>query len=278
MRGCARSVRSIRLRSSRPLGRARRPDLPALNRLRLPGARPGSGRAERSPRTLRGARIRIRPLRLSDAAALGRILRDRRVTRMLPSRVRREDGRRFVTRVLREQRAGDGAAFAILPIDADRVVGQIRLFNRSRWERQAEVGFWLRRRCWGRGFGSEALRLVCEFGFRSLDLHRIVAFVVVGNERSARALEAVGFRREGRSRRAARTASGWADVWCYGLLRGERRRGRRLTSASGRVRGPNARRVARRAAPPHGSRASGRGGTAHRSGSPRAPRAAGIRS
>ena len=175
------------------------------------------------PSVLSGERVTIRPLRPGDAPALDRILRDRRVTRTLPPRVRRESGREFVDRVLEEQRAGKGFAFAILPIGSSEVVGQVRLIDWSESERRAEVGFWLRRSSWGQGFGTDALRLVCGYGFRVLRLHRIEATVIVGNDRSAGALTRVGFRAEGRRRRGARVPRGWADEWTFGLLRGELR-------------------------------------------------------
>jgi RimJ/RimL family protein N-acetyltransferase len=89
--------------------------------------------------------------------------------------------------------------------------------------KEAEVGFWIRRKFWGRGFGTDALRAVCRFGFRSLALHRIEANVVVGNIGSRRALEKVGFRLEGRRRQAFRVGGRWYDDWRFGLLKGELR-------------------------------------------------------
>jgi [ribosomal protein S5]-alanine N-acetyltransferase len=62
---------------------------------------------------------------------------------------------------------------------------------------------------------------MCLYGFRGMSLHRIVAASVEGNRRSQRVLEAVGFREEGRFRKAALLASRWADVRVYGLLKGE---------------------------------------------------------
>ncbi|MCI4347891.1 MAG: GNAT family N-acetyltransferase [Thermoplasmata archaeon] len=151
------------------------------------------------------------------------LLRDGRVTRLLPPRVRRETGRQFVTRVLREQRDGEGVSFAVRPLGSREVIGQIRLLNWSRSERTAEVGYWFRRKYWGRGFATDALRLTCRFGFAHMSLHRLEAIAVVGNVGSRRVLEHVGFRLEGRGRRAARLSGCWADEWRFGLLRGEMR-------------------------------------------------------
>jgi RimJ/RimL family protein N-acetyltransferase len=126
--------------------------------------------------------------------------------------------------VLREQRTGGGLCFAIVAPGSSEAIGQIRLFNWSPTERVAEVGYWIRRSSWGRGYGTDAVRLACRAGFTRMRLHRIVALVVAENIASSRVLEKVGFRREGRQRSAARVGRGWADVLEYALLRSEFRR------------------------------------------------------
>jgi ribosomal-protein-alanine N-acetyltransferase len=183
-------------------------------------------RSSRPPRgvpktAIRGQLVELRPLQPSDAPALNLILRDRRATRFLPPRVRRETGKQFVARALRESRLGAGPAFAILPLGADEAIGQIRFVQWVRLEKSAEVGYWIRRKHWGRGFGTESLRLMCAYGFGELLLRRIEAIVVAGNIGSSRVLEKVGFRREGISRQAVRADGRWRDDWRFGILRGE---------------------------------------------------------
>ena len=170
----------------------------------------------------KAARVKLRPLDSSDAHALNPILRDGRATRFLPAWVRRATGRQFVARVSGEQRRGEGVAFAIVPLGSEKAIGQVRLFHWSPADRVAELGFWIRRKHWGRGFGTEAVRLACRYGFRAMSLHRIEAVVLVGNEGSKRALEKVGFRTEGRSRRSHLLTGRWTDAWRLGLLREER--------------------------------------------------------
>lgn len=170
---------------------------------------------------LRGRQVILRPLRREDSGPLGRFLRDPRATRYLPYRVRRENGPQFVARVLREQVRGGGVAFAVLEFRSREVVGQIRLFNWQPREGIAEIGYWVGRRHWGKGYGSEAVRLACRFGFGTMRLHRINAVVVAGNDRSERALTKAGFRLEGTSRSSTRVAGGWRDERLFGLLRGE---------------------------------------------------------
>jgi len=180
----------------------------------------GTGATVRA-KILRGELVVVRPLRRTDAPTLDRFLRDKRVTRFLPPRVRSESGRSFVERVLRDQRRRLGFAFAIVPKGSEEVVGQIRLFNWSPWEQSAELGYWLGRPYWGKGYGTDAVRLVCRFGFQSMNLHRVTAVVVAGNHQSEHALLKAGFQREGSSRKSGRIDDEWRDEWLYGMLEGE---------------------------------------------------------
>lgn len=69
-----------------------------------------------------------------------------------------------------------------------------------KWAKQyfrAEIGFDLGPGFWGHGYMTEALRAVIHHGFDGLGLHRIEALVYVGNDRSARLLQQLGFTSEG---------------------------------------------------------------------------------
>ncbi len=61
----------------------------------------------------------------------------------------------------------------------------------------AEVGYVLNRKRWGEEIAPEALRAVLKFGFTYLDLHRIEAHYMVGNEKSLRVMQKVGMKYEG---------------------------------------------------------------------------------
>lgn len=59
----------------------------------------------------------------------------------------------------------------------------------------------------GRGFGTDAVRLVCDYGFNALGLTNIMLTLIDFNERGLRAYTRAGFREIGR-RRACRVAGG----------------------------------------------------------------------
>jgi RimJ/RimL family protein N-acetyltransferase len=69
-----------------------------------------------------------------------------------------------------------------------------------RWEKQyfrTEIGYDLGPSFWGQGYMTEAMNTVIRHGFEGMGLNRIDALVYVGNHRSARLLQKLGFKQEG---------------------------------------------------------------------------------
>jgi len=79
---------------------------------------------------------------------------------------------------------------------------------------EIELGYLLRRTCWGRGFATEAARECRDFGFRELDRKRLISLIDPRNEKSCRVAKRVGMRFE-------REIHKWGKKVCvYSLARG----------------------------------------------------------
>jgi [ribosomal protein S5]-alanine N-acetyltransferase len=85
-------------------------------------------------------------------------------------------------------------------------------------DRQGEIGIVLRPDRWDLGFGTDVAKLLAEFAFRRIGVHRIYAHVRPQNAASIRVLEKVGMRLEGRFREHRRIRGTWQDSLIYGLL------------------------------------------------------------
>ena len=59
-----------------------------------------------------------------------------------------------------------------------------------------EIGWRMASICWGKGYATEAARLVLGFGFEEIGLDEIVSFTTVANWRSRRVMERIGMRRD----------------------------------------------------------------------------------
>ena len=66
---------------------------------------------------------------------------------------------------------------------------ELRDFN----ENSCELGYWLGKKYWGKGFATEAVGRLLELGFDELNLDEIYAAYKVGNEASKKVLEKSGF-------------------------------------------------------------------------------------
>ncbi|MCX4747454.1 GNAT family N-acetyltransferase [Kitasatospora sp. NBC_01287] len=88
-------------------------------------------------------------------------------------------------------------------------------------QRAAFIGYALRRDAWGRGYATEIARLLCDFGFGTLDLHRLAARLDPQNLASARVLRKLGFQLEGRLRHDLHLRGAWHDALQYSLLADE---------------------------------------------------------
>lgn len=92
----------------------------------------------------------------------------------------------------------DCAYFAIELPDAGTHIGNVWLWNIDSRHRKAELRIVIGEpAARGRGLGSEAIDLLCRYGFDRLNLHRIFAHVLSINPAAKRAFEAAGFTHEG---------------------------------------------------------------------------------
>jgi RimJ/RimL family protein N-acetyltransferase len=103
----------------------------------------------------------------------------------------------------------------------DRVIGTCTLAELSSSHRRAAVGFALARHAWGHGYMAEVLPALLAFAFDALGLHRLEADVDPRNAKSLRALERVGFRREGYQRERYFLNDELQDAVLLGLLEHE---------------------------------------------------------
>lgn len=73
----------------------------------------------------------------------------------------------------------------------------------------------------GKGYGSEAIKWVLEWGFLVAGLHRVSIGCFAFNEGARRLYERLGFVVEGRTREVAWKNGGWHDCIEMGMLEGE---------------------------------------------------------
>lgn len=114
-----------------------------------------------------------------------------------------------------------GEALELIIVRDGEPLGVTSLLELSRRDRRATTGTWLGRAYWGTGANAESKALLFALAFGPLGIERLTAYADTGHVRSQRALERLGFTREGVLRAWHRHPDGPHDLVAYGLLRGE---------------------------------------------------------
>ncbi len=199
------------------------------------------------PASLAHDRVRIRPLRLRDAAPWS-VLRvrneewlapweGRTPQRSLMSWDERHSAASFTAMLRayrREARAGRSLPFAVT-FDGE-LIGQVTVGGIHRGAAQGgHIGYWLDRSHAGRGITPIAVALAVDHCFAAVDLHRIEINVRPENAASLRVVQKLGFREEGRHARSLFIDEEWRDHLCFALTAGEQPEGvlRRLLATVG---------------------------------------------
>ncbi len=175
--------------------------------------------------TLATGRLRLRPLTEADTDAIFALYSDPLVTRYLSRRPMSTpaDGQAAIERAAQEFAAGTALRVGLVRPEDDQVIGTGNLLHFDWPCRRAEVGYALARPFWGQGLASEATAALVEYGFETLDLHRLEAELDPRNDASVRVLERQGFIREGLLRERWIVGDEVSDSLLMGLLRSDYR-------------------------------------------------------
>jgi len=158
---------------------------------------------------LEGPRVRLRELAPEDAHALLPTLSAPEVSRYISAPPESADRfAAFIEWGQREREAGRYAAFALVPRGQGAPAGLLQLRLLDPQGHAAEWGFALGAHFWGAGLFVDAGRLLVEFAFETVGVHRLEARAAVDNARGQAAMRKLGAVQEGVLRRSLVTVDG----------------------------------------------------------------------
>lgn len=148
---------------------------------------------------IKGKRIMLRAFRSEDAAPLWDSMDNKEFNKLTGSHG--EFTREMIDDYVARQIAADDdsrASFIITLPDDSKALGEVVINEIDHDNHSANIRIAMfHEGAVGKGYGTEAMKLMVNYGFTQLDLHRISLGVYVFNPRAIRAYEKVGFKREG---------------------------------------------------------------------------------
>ena len=164
--------------------------------------------------------VRLRPLRKEDGKLLYQWITDRDlfILNAAYKPVSEAEHEKWVESMLLER--SDLVFFVIEDLASSVAIGTCKLLNVNAQHRSAELQIRIGdESARGKGLGTEAVKLLRNFGFQDLNLHRIYLHVFKANKRALRAYEKCGFHHEGLLRPAAFIDGEWKDLNVMGILK-----------------------------------------------------------
>ncbi len=161
----------------------------------------------------------------TDAETMARWSRDSEYLRLL-------DSEPSLPRSVRQSKEGilewmehersNSFGFMIRTLAGDRLIGFVGLGGIDWANGDGFVGIGVgEQQDWGKGYGTDAMRIILRFAFAELNLHRVSLSVYASNARAIRSYEKAGFAVEGRLRQVVHRDGQRTDEVFMGILRQE---------------------------------------------------------
>ena len=171
---------------------------------------------------LEGKRIVLRELEEKDAERLFLLAKEKDIARftMVPHPYSIEMAKEFIDKTFDKIEN----SLTVELKETKEIIGMCSLVRINKESRNAELGYWIGKDFWRKGYAEEATRVIIRWGFEIIDLERISARVLHQNIPSKNLIEKLGFAYEGRERKAILRFDEWSDFLLYGMLKEEHKR------------------------------------------------------
>ena len=176
-------------------------------------------------KTLETDRLILRSLNQADAEKIEELAGDydvAKTTLNIPHPYPKGSAKSFIEHSLQVVEKGELYTYAIVKKKTERLIGIIHI-NLTPAHERGELGYWIGKPYWGKGYGTEAARAIISFGFETLDLNKIHATAMTSNPGSWRIMEKLGMAHEGTLKQHMVRWEKYFDVAYYGILKGDYR-------------------------------------------------------
>ncbi|MFW9806589.1 MAG: GNAT family N-acetyltransferase [Candidatus Thorarchaeota archaeon] len=172
-----------------------------------------------------GDLVRLRRLEDNDVPSFFPHWNNYRLRQYLPTPLpsSTEDMKEYIQSANESFSKRTGFTFGIETLEGNKLVGIVNLVNVSWISHNAEIGVLaiFDPDSWGKGFGSDALKVLLDMAFSVLNLHSVYLWVVGFNERAIKFYEKIGFVNTGKLREMAYRNGTRYDVITMDILRSE---------------------------------------------------------
>ncbi len=168
-------------------------------------------------------RLILRPFKLSDAKIVQKKAGQPEVadtTRNIPHPYPDGVAEEWISNHQALFEANERITYAITVKGNDEIIGAVGLGIEKK-ENHAELGYWIEKDQWSKGYATEASRALVGYGFSKLKLHKIFATHLTRNPASGKVMEKLGMHDEGLFKEHIIKNGKYEDLAMKGILKAE---------------------------------------------------------
>lgn len=150
---------------------------------------------------IKGEKVFLSPIDINDADMYTEWVNDPQITRylqmehMIINREREQE----ILKIL----GSDDNHFAIISRSENKLIGNCGFLNVDHINHRSEIGIFIGdKNYWNKGYGTEAVKLLLDFGFNVKNFNSIMLIVKEFNERAIKSYKKIGFKMIGKRREA----------------------------------------------------------------------------
>ena len=169
-----------------------------------------------------GKKCFLSPITTADAETMCAWINDQKTAMLVGDEGHSTITAENIKKELQQMQERRAHMYAIHDLESEKLIGRTLLMGVDAVNRTAMLGIIMGEKSyWGKGYGTEAVRLMLDFGFNGLNLHNINLGTYSFNVRAIRCYEKIGFKLIGRRREARIIGNQKFDIIYMDILSSE---------------------------------------------------------
>ncbi len=172
---------------------------------------------------LKTNRLILRPFKLSDAKTVQQLSGKKEIantTLNIPYPYPDGVAEKWISTHQQEFELGKSIHYAIILKKTKKLLGAVSLVITKKFN-HAELGYWIDKNKWGKGFATEAAKALLEYAFNTRCLHKIFAKHITRNPASGKVMEKLGMKKEGLLKEHILKSATYENAAIYAILKNE---------------------------------------------------------
>ena len=169
-------------------------------------------------------RLILKPYEVAYADEIFEVVKQKEIADtmiMIPHPYPREVVDQWISYLHKSWEQGSAYEFAVFLKEDNRYIGNAGLVAVSKTHKNAEVGYFIDKNEWGKGYATEACKKIIEYGFLEHELNRIYSRCMVRNIASRKVMEKAGMVWEGRHKQEFLKNGNYEDMDYLAILKEE---------------------------------------------------------